>query len=74
MEAAEVDDGELFLSAKEADRAALIGEVSAGRLRQRAAAERLGIGVRQRTARWNASNTSMATERDDGSSGTRTAR
>ena len=40
-------DGELLLSAKEADRAALIGEVSAGRLRQRAAAERLGIGVRQ---------------------------
>ena len=42
-----MDNGELLLSAKEADRAALIGEVSAGRLRQRAAAERLGIGVRQ---------------------------
>ena len=40
-------DGEVLLTTREADRAAVIGEVVEGRLRQSEAARRLGLGVRQ---------------------------
>ena len=40
-------DGQVLLSMREADRAAVIREVAEGRLRQRSAASRLGVGERQ---------------------------
>ena len=42
-----MDVGEVLLTVREADRSGLIREVVEGRLRQREAAERLGLGIRQ---------------------------